>query len=618
MLLDAANLRPFKSFLLCETGSKEILEQVSDSAIDEIISLLGERKGVSGIQRQASQEGNLQIEIVYYRERSQTPWTSDEDFEDEINHLLLLCRHQRQFAVYASDSVLASRIRKLIISQKKASNRGALESLSAVPAGRLNAAFIKGQTQALWLSGTHRRVASKVDNKVITGLDLQYALDPLNDQSYFFTAARCRNQLSANSKFVGLSPKKSFLWAGQSSSWSDFLEVVLLILRKIGGQRKSQPEPFPVIAATIDESTRLQVHGAYDAVLIPPEIVDAQADDKVRQDAEKWSQMRFEVAPGKGPDFSADLYFESELLGTVTFAVELEASWRADWVVTSTSPHKERSKARLKGNDAVKVLQIEKDWLKVWYDSGHVLAEQGLFRLRYREFPFRNYVAARFGDYRRDQEKPKTLSAANIGKDKSLFSWVRNCWGPREHENGPLRGRLASNDGSMEIADFIHLDDAIHPPVLTLIHVKGAKRSKNKRSKSKRSATGTSTLPGISVSAYEVVTAQAIKNLRHVDQELLAGNFVERLNKRIRDAVWYNGEPTAREKMLNALKGITANYVRRVIVVQPRVSQSVLEKARNGKGAAQLRARQLDTLLLAAQASCQSLGAEFAVIIDDA
>jgi hypothetical protein len=260
-------------------------------------------------------------------------------------------------------------------------------------------------------------------------------------------------------------------------------------------------------------------------------------------------------------------------------------------------------------DDVVRTLNDEKKWLKVWYESGHVLAEQDIFELRFREFPFRNYRWDNFGDYERDQEKPKPLNAENIGRDKSLFSWVKRCWrsdlteaNPDGRTGCPAPGWLASNDGSMEIADFIHLGVRASPATLTLIHVKGANNNNANRP--------------ISVSAYEVVTSQAVKNLRHIDQELLAGNFVNQLDKRIKEAVWYNGKRVDRDGMLKALHKINANYIRRVIILQPQTTRSSLAKARNGSPAEQLRAKQLDTLLLAAQANCQSLGAEFWVIGD--
>ncbi len=613
MALKLQNLQPFKSLLLAEITGDESQSDVAAIKRKMMGDLLEDRKSVTDIVDGGSSNdvGNLdEVTFFYYKERAPTPWTNDLDFIDLLNHLAVICRRGRQLAIYCSDPVLLARVRKAIASRKKS---GVFLQLALVPAGRINAAFVSGETQALWLSGTHRRVASKVDNKVLTGLDLRYALDPLGDQSYFFTAARCRTRLKVGSPSLGISPRKSSIWAGRSADWNDFAKTVSLALRAIASQRRSKVAPFPVLAVSVvDKASRRKISNAYDAGLIPPEIFEPTSDEEARRNAERWSQFRFEVRPNRGADFSARILEPAETgleaIGTVHFAFDLSDPATIDWKVIPDEEETDEDR-RSELDDVVRTLNEEKKWLKVWYESGHVLAEQDIFQLRFREFPFRNYLWDNFGDYHRDQEKPKPLNAENIGRDKSLFSWVKNCWrsdlkqaNPNARTGNPAPGWLASNDGSMEIADFIHLDDRASPAILTLIHVKGANNNNAGRP--------------ISVSAYEIVTSQAVKNLRHIDEELLAGNFVNQLDKRIKEAVWYNGRKVNRERMLEALSKVNANYIRRVIILQPQTTRSSLAKARDGKPAEQLRAKQLDTLLLAAQANCQSLGAEFYVIGD--
>ncbi len=613
MALKLQNLQPFKSLLLAEitgTESQSVVAAIKHKMIDD---LLGDRKSVTDIVDGGSSSavGNLDEAAYFcYKERSPTSWTDDPEFIDLLNHLTVICRFGRQLAIYCSDPVLLARVRKAIGSKK---NPGVFLQLALVPSGRLNAAFISGETQALWLSGTHRRVASKIDNKVLTGLDLRYALDPLGDQSYFFTAARCRTRLNVGSPSLGISPRKSSIWAGRSADWNDFATTVSLVLRAVASQRRSKVAPFPVLAVSVvDKASRGKISNAYDAGLIPPEIFEPTSDEETRRNAEKWSQFRFEVQPQKGADFSARILRPAETgfkpIGTVQFAFDLSDPATIDWEATPDEQETDED-TRSELDEVACTLNEEKKWLKVWYESGHVLAEQDIFQLRFREFPFRNYRWDNFGHYNRDQEKPKPLNAENIGRDKSLFSWVKTCWrsdlkeaNPNGRTANPAPGWLASNDGSMEIADFIHLDVRATPGILTLIHVKAANNNKANRP--------------ISVSAYEIVTSQAVKNLRHIDQELLAGNFVNQLDKRIREAVWHNGRKVDRERMLEALMKFNANYIRCVIILQPQTTRSSLAKARDGKRADQLRAKQLDTLLLAAQANCQSLGAEFYVIGD--
>ena len=104
----------------------------------------------------------------------------------------------------------------------------------------------------------------------------------------------------------------------------------------------------------------------------------------------------------------------------------------------------------------------------------------------------------------------KKFDVAGIGdaRDKSLFGLVVRHW-PNLEERGEQTGWLVCDDGAMESADFIHLDEASEVPELTLIHVKGSGSKVEER--------------GISVSDYEVVVGQAVKNLRHLDRVHLKG-----------------------------------------------------------------------------------------------
>jgi hypothetical protein len=162
----------------------------------------------------------------------------------------------------------------------------------------------------------------------------------------------------------------------------------------------------------------------------------------------------------------------------------------------------------------------------------------------------------------------------------------------------------------MESADFIHFDDESTPPHLTLIHVKGSHSESESR--------------GVSVSDYEVVIGQAVKNLRHID----LGNIAEKLEANkdtvLKDAVWHNGvRQQDRDGVLRVLSEAGANMEKTVVVLQPRVRRSIYDEIRgqmNGGAVVNAeirRMQQLDTLLLSARAECLGLGAKFVVIAED-
>jgi hypothetical protein len=162
----------------------------------------------------------------------------------------------------------------------------------------------------------------------------------------------------------------------------------------------------------------------------------------------------------------------------------------------------------------------------------------------------------------------------------------------------------------MESADFIHFDDQTDPPRLSLIHVKGSGSAAANR--------------GISVSDYEIVVGQAVKNLRYLDRTNIADKLAEGEGKQIGTAVWRNSaRQKNRKDVLRVLKQVGSNLDKAVYVFQPRVKKSAVETIAARMQAGRLdhsdvrRSQQLDTLLLAARAECFGLGAEFHVIGED-
>ncbi|CAO5190977.1 hypothetical protein FAIPA1_70139 [Frankia sp. AiPs1] len=117
----------------------------------------------------------------------------------------------------------------------------------------------------------------------------------------------------------------------------------------------------------------------------------------------------------------------------------------------------------------------------------------------------------------------------------------------------------------MEVADFVHLDLAGKRPVLTLLHVKGAASTSSGRR--------------LSVASYEVVTSQAVKNLRHLESELLREALTRGRKREASAHVWYDGRAADRDGFTRALRGLGRGYERRVVVLQPHCSPG---KVRSG------------------------------------
>ena len=125
------------------------------------------------------------------------------------------------------------------------------------------------------------------------------------------------------------------------------------------------------------------------------------------------------------------------------------------------------------------------------------------------------------------------------------------------------------------------------------------------------------------MSDNEVVVGQAIKNIRHIDRDLLRDKLTANADGVLKDAVWHNGtRQQNRDGFLAMLDGLGSSLEKTVVVFQPRVRRSVYHEIRARIDAGDLdradvrRLQQLDALLLGARADCYSLGAHFVVISD--
>ena len=594
--LEIQDLTPFRSYLLTSVTTGSVPKAVG-TILDDVVSILADLKGVDPRHvSPVSRDAGLHVGFIHYTVTSKPAWVTDrEEILDSRNELFLAIGFKKHVAIYTSESRLQSMVRRRV----QAPDEELFDVIRLVPSVALAAALVADkEAQTLWLSGTHRRTASKADNKVLSGIDLRYALDPLGDQSFFFTAARSRNNLgTAKLETTGVAPRKSSVWISPARSWAEHRDTAKALIEIIADGRADATAPLPVLAAPANEGVTLgQLGKAYDAAFIPPEMLDGTGRDQDRELIEELSRYIIDVAVDEG---DLRFTFSGSGLGEKTLEVratpDLSDPARISFSADFDPPDDEQLLSRI---DAIAhALRRHPAWLKIWFDSGFVLADRSLFQNRHRDVPFRSWTWADFSGFDITKEKPTPLQAENIGRDDSLFCWVTKQAQYR-------RGWLASNDGSMEIADFIHLDPATTPTTLSLIHVKGANSGADGRR--------------VSVSAYEIVIGQAVKNLRHVDHEILGGGFIQSLDKRLKNAVWKDGNfkgGNGRSPMKKAIKSLGPNFDRRVVVIQPHVRKKPLGDARRSPSPkSRLPAQQLDTLLLGARGACQAVGAELEVV----
>lgn len=219
----------------------------------------------------------------------------------------------------------------------------------------------------------------------------------------------------------------------------------------------------------------------------------------------------------------------------------------------------------------------------------------------YSDQPF-NWKFADFSGYAIKNEKPPVPGNRSLAQciaadnDNSLFAYV--CEKMFVDAAGNPTGWLASDDGSMELADFIHIDPA--KKVISLVHVKASKSDAADRA--------------AAPAEFEVVVSQAVKNLRHLDRRNLFDELKRGKAKKIGAAVWHDGIKQAdREGFLAAAKKLPRATARQLIVLQPRLTLKERTRctADDAPPSHSLRLKQIETLMLAARASALACGATF-------
>ncbi|RTM09993.1 MAG: hypothetical protein EKK31_04410 [Hyphomicrobiales bacterium] len=457
-------------------------------------------------------------------------------------------------------------------------------------------------------------------------MELESSLDPLGDQSYFFSSVRSTVKLSEKlaSTVVGASPSAGRIWTGPSRTWDEFTTGLNLVLRRAADymdDTSRSETPIPIVASPL--TSLANVERAYDVAIIVPEQIHHGESDAAK-DESRWLQQfgdtaRFEVtAAAGGPNFEADVYWGDTKIGRLSY--EFHQGPRGDVRAKITIVKEQGSKdveGEVSKKQKAEILKIcrDADNITVYFDTGHTFSRGHIYETRFRDARFEDWEWVPMWPDKTEywQEKPldgKRFAVENTGNesDKSLFGLIARHW-PNLKSRGQQTGWLVCDDGAGESADFIHIDDKVKPSLLTLIHAKGSGSGKDGRD--------------ISVSDYEVVVGQAVKNLRHVDRGLLLAKLKANGSGVLKDAVWHNGKRLKnRDSFLAMLAKLGSNLETKVVVLQPRVRETVLENVRekmnkdDKTSAAVRRVRQLDALLLAARANCFSLGAKFAVIAD--
>ena len=570
------------------------------------------------VEPEAISNADYHSSALHYSEAKRPAWYLEDDLKDRLNHIIVISGRNKLVAITFSDPAA----RNLIVRGIKMTSKGAFGKLSLLSSAETEKSLVESEVRSLWLSGTHRQSVIKPDSKQLSGLELESAIDPLDDQSYYFSSIRSTLEddnlsIEGRSAVVGASPKHGRFWINPTRSWNDFSTRMDALLEhvssKLSGAIKSS-KLLTMLAQPINS-----IHGVenpYGVTLIVPE---SQLADASEDDDEKWFQqfadaVSFDLDTAKNsPNFEADVYWSDKQLGRLAYEfVEKDGINTSLQIKVLNWPGEEER------DIAFRSICTQSSNTTVYFDTGHTFSRGHIYETNFRDPRFRNWMwvemdsdNTEFGKEKPNKKDSTAFDAARIGDvdDKSLFGLMARHW-PNLKGRGKATGWLICDDGAMESADFIHIDDASNPSKVSLIHVKGS-GNKNKNRK-------------LSVADYEVVIGQAVKNVRYLDRQNLHQKLAGSTDVRLKNAVWKDGvRQKDRSKVLDVIKSLGSSYETEVFVLQPRVRRSVFEETQEkiAKGDQNssdvLRLKQLDALLQGAATDCFSVNAKFTVIADD-
>ena len=578
--------KPYLSVALARStrmiDDAELLGQLVAEA-EAWIEARGKRTGEEMFQPEIS-EGGAALQAFAYLFSKQAAWASEAAFTDTMHELLVIAVKDTKVAVCCTEAG----VRDGLVNN--------LAGLVRFTRSEVEQTFVGKQAKALWLKGIHTPTAAKADAKALLGRALELAIDPLGDQSYFYSAVKSHVPFGGAESLIGTAPGSARVWIGRKS-WTDFAVALNNIFDALAAPAGGAPHGWLDILAT--ESGSIDDAGAlYAIAIVPPELLgDVEIDAADREKAIAWAYAAtFDILETDDPHPVVAVALDGTGLGTLRLdfgneasAIKAEATWLEE------GPGSDVDRA------ACKQMLEDTRYLRAYFE-GATLAEGRLFNPAYRDEKFA-WEFADFTGYAITDEKPArwgnhSLAALiaekkeNGDDDDSLFAYVVEKLFPK--------GWLASDDGAMEFADFVHIDPESHR--VTLIHAKGSNKDNPGR--------------GVSVSSYEVVVGQAVKNVRYLDRDNLARILENGVNKAIAGAVWFDGaRQDDRAGIIAMANQLKPDHEKVVMVLQPQLTRSERDACDGGIGGPRgARMRQLHTLMLAAELSCRAVGARLVSI----
>lgn len=588
------HLSPFLSILIGVNTAQYSSKDLHEATINLIEKEINAQLSFQRFSSLSEVSGDTFIEITPYKINKIPSWTKRNDIYDIENHVAITFSLGKYIAFYFSEKGMKDSVRDNFKSSY-------LKGIKSVDIAHLNFHFINEDSiKMLWLLGIHGKNTFKADSKVLGGNSVAESLDPLEDQSYMMSAVR--TELGNSSKTIGLNPFKSSIWRGPCKDWETFEKYTIEILDTLNNNNNNKTNPIGVLASPINDF--VGVHDVYDISIIDPDFLSNEpSDHKLNLLRNIRDNYAFEVNSSlSNANIILKIHNKNILCGEIKVTPSIK-----DYEVSFNLEILSREKGKKELLDTFSKIFKYPDLIKCWYESGHAIVNGWIFMTNYRDVVYDNFTWADFENYNICQEKPMEAEKVDlelIGRKKSLFCWIKNRWTSQWETKQEFNttekptGWLYCDDGAGEKADFIHIDDYHDNTIISLIHVKAAKRNSSNRR--------------ISVGAHDIVLSQAVKNLRYANRKNLINDLTERAQKSEHKKCWHDNNPSSPEEFINHLKKITSNPNKiktRVIVIQPHTMKSFYEKNTNSNIK-----KQLDVLLVSTDNAIKSSGAEFYII----
>lgn len=589
------HIKPFLSILLASNHGSESPQQIHSAIANIIRNESRNGQEITIFETKSDDSGEALIYYTPYQILKSPTWLKGIVVNDIENHIFISIVLNKTFAIYISEKGMKDEIREHFFSTQ-------LPNIKTIEINQLNFLFInEDKIKMLWLLGIHGKNSFKADSKVLGGKSVAESLDPLEDQSYTMSAVR--TEIGDTGKTIGVNPYKSSLWRGPCKDWDSFENRVIEILDKIDKNKDKLDYPISILATPVSEMNN--VHTPYDLTFVDYEHYTNDISEHKIDFLKKISnEYSFKINDTlRTHILSLDVSKENTYIGELKIEPKIHNYKIEFQLIESLEQRGKKSEL----NFFARIFKSP-ELIKCWYESGHAIVNSKIFETKYRDVVYNDFSWADFENYDITKEKPEIndLVALNeIGKQKSLFCWVKNCWSGawsnkdnfNTSERSNLNGWLYCDDGAGEKADFIHIGNYNENIYISLIHVKAALSNSQGRR--------------ISVGAHDIVINQGIKNLRYTNRKTLLTDLKDRAKKSQIKYCWENGKNKTHDEFTSYLESIEneSNTKFRVIVIQPHTMKNYY----NNNLTSNIR-KQLDVLLISAESAIKASGAEFFII----